>query len=285
MKSILQLTILLVAAGTFAAAPQLAVAQVVEKLPFVSQSDKDRLRDRYMRVKLQKAIAITEAGGWGYSTGKDTIEAARQGALEACEKDNRQYPCIIAAENDELVFETRYDRDELEARALRMIKSTGLFQAAYYDEDKLTGVAPQNTRQTGAVHAPTPITVPGAKTITTRQLVDLMYTEKAALVNVLDWREGAFAIPGTRWVQGLGTGRPLTPQLKESVERALYDVQSDRDKPIVFYCVSWECWLSYNASLMALELGYRNVYWYRGGYAAWKEAGLPLVKSRLFRKI
>jgi len=37
-----------------------------------------------------------------------------------------------------------------------------------------------------------------------------------------------------------------------------------------------ECWESYNAALRALRLGYREVYWYRGGVASWQAAGLPL---------
>ena len=50
----------------------------------------------------------------------------------------------------------------------------------------------------------------------------------------------------------------------------------DKTSPIVFYCLSWECWLSYNAAMRAVALGYKNVFWYRGGYYSWFAAGLPL---------
>ena len=33
--------------------------------------------------------------------------------------------------------------------------------------------------------------------------------------------------------------------------------------------------MSYNAALRLDALGYENLYWYRGGIAAWKAANLP----------
>ena len=51
----------------------------------------------------------------------------------------------------------------------------------------------------------------------------------------------------------------------------------DKARPLVFFCVNTQCWLSYNASLRAAALGYSKVYWYRGGIEAWRLAGLPLA--------
>ena len=48
------------------------------------------------------------------------------------------------------------------------------------------------------------------------------------------------------------------------------------DAPMVFFCQGAHCWESYNASLRAIDLGYTNVYWYRGGLSSWQEAGLPV---------
>ena len=49
----------------------------------------------------------------------------------------------------------------------------------------------------------------------------------------------------------------------------------DLARPIVVYCIDANCWLSYNAALRFDALGYENLYWYRGGIAAWKAANLP----------
>lgn len=51
---------------------------------------------------------------------------------------------------------------------------------------------------------------------------------------------------------------------------------ADKNAPIVFYCNAGECWKSYKASLVAIRNGYKQVYWFRGGYPEWKEKGLPV---------
>ena len=53
-----------------------------------------------------------------------------------------------------------------------------------------------------------------------------------------------------------------------------------KSRPLAFYCVNSQCWLSYNASLRAVALGYTRVLWYRGGVEAWRAAGLPLGQVR-----
>nr|WP_146910579.1 rhodanese-like domain-containing protein [Arenimonas daejeonensis] len=52
--------------------------------------------------------------------------------------------------------------------------------------------------------------------------------------------------------------------------------QGRKDRPMVFYCQSTQCWMSYNAALRAINLGYTKVLWYRGGIEAWQQAGLPM---------
>jgi PQQ-dependent catabolism-associated CXXCW motif protein len=51
----------------------------------------------------------------------------------------------------------------------------------------------------------------------------------------------------------------------------------DLNQPVVFYCSNSECWLSVNAAMRARMMGYTQVIWYRGGFAAWTQAGLPTV--------
>ncbi len=50
----------------------------------------------------------------------------------------------------------------------------------------------------------------------------------------------------------------------------------DKGRPIVFYCNSGDCWKSYKASTVALRAGYKQVYWFRGGYPEWQKKGLPV---------
>jgi hypothetical protein len=46
------------------------------------------------------------------------------------------------------------------------------------------------------------------------------------------------------------------------------------NKAIVFFSSGANSWEAYNAALRAIQIGYPNVYWYRGGFAAWQAAGL-----------
>lgn len=50
----------------------------------------------------------------------------------------------------------------------------------------------------------------------------------------------------------------------------------DKQAPIIFACNGPECWKSYKSAKVALEHGYRKVYWFRGGYPEWKADGLPV---------
>jgi rhodanese-related sulfurtransferase len=50
---------------------------------------------------------------------------------------------------------------------------------------------------------------------------------------------------------------------------------------MVFFCANARCWLSYNAALRAVRLGYSGVRWYRGGIDAWGRSGGALVEPKL----
>jgi rhodanese-related sulfurtransferase len=63
----------------------------------------------------------------------------------------------------------------------------------------------------------------------------------------------------------------------ERFEQMLRTAAPDPNKPVVFYCSHSESWLSVNAAMRARQLGYTQVIWYRGGFTAWTQAGLPTV--------
>ncbi|HZH26512.1 MAG TPA: rhodanese-like domain-containing protein [Azospirillaceae bacterium] len=48
--------------------------------------------------------------------------------------------------------------------------------------------------------------------------------------------------------------------------------------PIVFYSHGVAGWKSYWAAKAAIEAGYTNVMWFRGGYAEWEEKALPIKR-------
>ena len=56
----------------------------------------------------------------------------------------------------------------------------------------------------------------------------------------------------------------------------LAKLPADRARPVIFYCNSGDCWKSYKASSVAVRAGFKQVYWFRGGYPEWKKKGLPV---------
>jgi rhodanese-related sulfurtransferase len=50
----------------------------------------------------------------------------------------------------------------------------------------------------------------------------------------------------------------------------------DKNAPLIFACNGGECWKSYKASVWAQKQGYRNIYWFRGGFPEWRAKNLPL---------
>lgn len=56
----------------------------------------------------------------------------------------------------------------------------------------------------------------------------------------------------------------------------LRKLPADKNETFLMYCDGTICWKSYKAARMAMQNGWKNVLWFRGGLPAWKEAGLPV---------
>ncbi|MBA4467227.1 hypothetical protein FHK98_18460, partial [Cylindrospermopsis raciborskii CS-506_A] len=127
-------------------------------------------------------------------------------------------------------------------------------------------------------HERTPLAVPGGQTITTGGLVALMTGARPVVVDVRTGDGRGGTLPGALWLKGAGTlGAPIDALFGRMMEA----IAPDKAQPVVFFCTGPDCWLSWNASLRAVRLGYTAVHWYRGGHAAWVAAKLPLVQSEL----
>jgi len=59
----------------------------------------------------------------------------------------------------------------------------------------------------------------------------------------------------------------------------LEKIAPDKTKPILFYCNGVRCMRSYSAVSMALDWGYKNIFWFRGGWSEWTEKRLPVISE------
>jgi ABC-type phosphate/phosphonate transport system substrate-binding protein/rhodanese-related sulfurtransferase len=125
----------------------------------------------------------------------------------------------------------------------------------------------------------TPRTLPGGKITAADEVKKLM----ASGVPLFDVRaEAQYAehhIPGAKNLP-YRMNSPKEIDFDGSLDS--WDVSrlpADKNAPVIFQCNGAECWYSYKASRTAIKLGYRKVYWFRGGIPEWKSQGGALLSG------
>jgi rhodanese-related sulfurtransferase len=152
----------------------------------------------------------------------------------------------------------------------------------YADESRDWGVPPTKVLRTVGYHAPTPLQIPGGRVVTTLELKELI--ERGPRPYLIDVLGGGIhrTLAGAFWMIGSGAGDMSKEEEGRFAKAIAAFAGGDKGRPLVFFCVDSECWLSYNAALRAIALGYTNVMWYRGGIAAWRVAEQPMAQSDPF---
>lgn len=144
------------------------------------------------------------------------------------------------------------------------------------------GVPATKQLHAGQMHGPTPASIPGGQVITTKGLVALVQGRQAPYM-LFDVLGGPQTLPGAIPAVFLAQPGSFNDQISQQFGQMLQQAAGGRkDVPLIFYCLSTQCWMSYNAALRAINLGYTNVLWYRGGIEAWQQAGLPLQPAQQF---
>jgi PQQ-dependent catabolism-associated CXXCW motif protein len=151
------------------------------------------------------------------------------------------------------------------------------------DEAEDFGVAPSAELRLQR-EGPTPLGIPGARIITTaevRKLAQAPPEKRPLLFDAMG--EGRHpSLPGAVWLPGVGHGTSFEDEFQARLARTL-DAMTGRDRArtLIFFCAGPRCWLSYNAALRAVRLGYSDVRWYRGGVEAWGAGGGALIEPRV----
>lgn len=126
----------------------------------------------------------------------------------------------------------------------------------------------------------TPKELAGAQVIEAKQASDLI----AKGVTVVDARNEA------EYLDGRVKGAVLIPYHEVSAKEIGFDavddkfdlakLPQDKNAAILLYCDGTPCWKSYKASILAIRGGYKNIFWFRGGFPEWKEAGYPVESGK-----
>ncbi|MCU7834339.1 MAG: rhodanese-like domain-containing protein [gamma proteobacterium symbiont of Taylorina sp.] len=110
-----------------------------------------------------------------------------------------------------------------------------------------------------------PMNIDGAKTVTTAEAKKL-FDEGVLFIDVRkdkDWNAGR-----------VSDAVQLNIKTKLSAETMAAEMK--KDDPAVIYCNGERCMRSSDACKKAVDWGFTNIYYYRDGFPAWKNAGHPV---------
>ena len=148
---------------------------------------------------------------------------------------------------------------------------------------------PDSYRQSD-YRAPTPLSLKGARVLSTEEAAAMWRAGDAAFIDVLPqpprpknlpadvvWRDKPrFDIPASVWLPDTGYGE-LAPVMLDYFRRGLDKALGGRSRPLVFYCLK-DCWMSWNAAKRALALGYAECRLVSGG-RRWLGRGRPAARK------
>jgi len=110
--------------------------------------------------------------------------------------------------------------------------------------------------------------IEGAIRVNAEQMIEL--ADKYPNLVIVDARKASDYEKG--YIEG-SYSLPDTQTSTESLQKAIGFKQT----PVVFYCNGVKCGRSLKAAKVAVDSGYKLVYWFRGGMEEWEAKGLPIV--------
>lgn len=110
-----------------------------------------------------------------------------------------------------------------------------------------------------------PMTVDGAKTVTTEEAKKL-FDDGILFIDVRkdkDWDAGRVS-------------DAVQLNIKTTLSKETMLAEMKKNDPAVMYCNGERCMRSSDACKKAVAWGFTNMYYYRDGFPAWKNAGYPV---------
>ena len=124
----------------------------------------------------------------------------------------------------------------------------------------------------------TPRQLDGVKIVSAEEVVEMM-KKGATLYDTRveeENREGHFK--GSKW---LPYGEKSAKEVGFDASKDRFDLGkiADKNAPVIFACNGAECWKSYKSCVAAQKAGFKQVYWFRGGYPEWVSKGYAVESS------
>lgn len=143
---------------------------------------------------------------------------------------------------------------------------------------------PATDKISNTLTGPTPMALPGKKPLKTTDLyaallAGSMKIDSTTSIPVVLVDVGSLphpnTIPTAARMAYAGAGGALDDKIQQKMSTDLAKIVGTTwNTAIIFFGADAKSWEGYNAALRAIEIGYPNVYWYRGGLAAWQAQNL-----------
>jgi rhodanese-related sulfurtransferase len=238
-----------------------------------------RTFNNYLSANHNKAMAIGWGKtGYGVRWGVDDPGQAILRALYNCNHaKNNPKLCRLVSVNEHEVLPL-YDEASTQAAAFLGQLQTPSPERIEAEREEPGARTPSKLRWGQALTGMTPKALEGIQRWDTGTLAQaLRQTDRPVVIDAA--RLGP-VIPGSLSFINSGLAfedDKLEQPYAERFGQMLRAAAPDLNQPVVFYCSNSESWLSVNAAMRARQMGYTQVIWYRGGFAAWTQAGLPTV--------
>ena len=246
----------------------------------------------YEGLKDNKVFLASENGAYGAFSSDATDASLIRYTFSECQK-RASAPCqIVSLKGKDYLNEyTKFSNASAQAILRMKIRSE---QYRLVEQQDWLMPEPDGPRTIDeGVHFATPTQVKAAKTIDTASLVDLIKAEKIILIHATMFTDtDAETIPNAHVFDSAGiiygqqsNKRQLDDLNNKNLAIIMKKIAPEKNQAIAVFCASPECWMSLNTVMRLHDLGYTNLYWYRGGLTAWMVAQLPTVKAVPFATV
>lgn len=113
-----------------------------------------------------------------------------------------------------------------------------------------------------------PEAIPNTTRVSAEQVVELV--NKFPNLIIVDARKSEDR-QAAGWIEG-SVPLPNYDTSEQSLSKAI----PDKNTPVLFYCNGVKCGRSVESANKALAMGYKNIYWFRGGWEEWLEKKMPI---------
>ena len=124
---------------------------------------------------------------------------------------------------------------------------------------------------------PTPASIPGGVVVSPVIAWEEIAGRRGERPLVIAAFDSGISVPGAYNLAFASAAGDFSDAVQQRLASTMSAIGATKTRPIIVYCHHDQCWLSYNAALRLIHLGYNDVRWMRDGRDGWMMKGLPVT--------